>query len=61
MNQKYFNEYMKKSDELYKLEKERNNLINFKNDKDNPNNNGVSNIVEQFFLKKINDNEDNLV
>ena len=61
MNQKYFNEYMKKSEELYKLEKERNNLINFKNDKDNPNNNGVSNIVEQFFLRQINDNEDNLV
>ena len=60
MNQKYFNEYMKKSEELYKLEKERNNLINFKNDKDNPNNNGVSNIVEQFFLRQINDNEDNL-
>ena len=61
MNQKYFNEYMKKSEELYKLANERNNLINFENDKDNPNNNGVSNIVEQFFLRQINDNEDNLV
>ena len=61
MNQKYFNEYMKKSEELYKLEKERNNLINFKNENDNPNNNGVSNIVEQFFLRQINDNENNLI
>ena len=59
MNQKYFNEYMKKSEELYKLEKERNNLINFKNDKDNPKNaNGASNIVEQFFLRQFNDNDD---
>ena len=62
MNQKYFNEYLKKNEELYNLEKERNNLINFKNDKDNPKNaNGASNIVEQFFLRQFNDNENNLV
>ena len=62
MNQKYFNEYLKKNEELYNLEKERNNLINFKNDKDNPKNaNGASNIVEQFFLRQFSDNENNLV
>ena len=62
MNQKYFNEYLKKNEELYNLEKERNNLINFKNDKDNPKNaNGASNIVEQFFLRQFSDNENNLI
>ena len=61
MNQKYFNEYLKKNEDLYNLEKERNNLINFKNDKDNPKNaNGASNIVEQFFLRQFSDNENNL-
>ena len=63
MNQKYFNDYMKKNELLYNLEKEKNNnIINIKKDKDNPiKNMGASNIVEQFFLRQINDNEDNLV
>ena len=55
MNQKYFNDYMKKNEQFYNLEKEKNNnIINLKN------NNGASgNIVEEFFLRQINDNEDN--
>ena len=63
MNQKYFNDYMKKNELLYNLEKEKNNnIIDLKKDKDNPiKNMGASNIVEQFFLRQINDNEDNLV
>ena len=63
MNQKYFNDYMKKNELLYNLEKEKNNnIIDLKKDKDNPiKNMGASNIVEQFFLRQINDNEDNLI
>jgi hypothetical protein len=62
MNQKYFNNYMKKNDQFYKLGNEKNNdILNLKNDEDNPNKNGASHIVEQFFLRQINDNEDNLV
>ena len=60
MNQKYFNDYMKKNEQFYNLEKEKNNnIINLKINKDYPNNNGASNIVEEFFLRQINDNEDN--
>ena len=56
MNQKYFNDYMKKNEQFYNLEKEKNNnIINLKN-----NNGASSNIVEEFFLRQINDNEDNL-
>ena len=55
MNQKYFNDYMKKNEQFYNLEKEKNNnIINLKN-----NNGASSNIVEEFFLRQINDNEDN--
>ena len=55
MNQKYFNDYMKKNEQFYNLEKEKNNnMINLKN-----NNGASSNIVEEFFLRQINDNEDN--
>jgi hypothetical protein len=55
MNQKYFNDYMKKNEHFYNLEKEKNNnIINLKN-----NNGASSNIVEEFFLRQINDNEDN--
>ena len=63
MNQKYFNDYMKKNELLYNLEKEKNNnIINIKKDKDNPiKNMGASNIVEQFFLRQINDDENNLI
>ena len=63
MNQKYFNDYMKKNELLYNLEKEKNNnIINLKKDKDNPfKNMGASNIVEQFFLRQINDDENNLI
>ena len=62
MNQKYFNNYMKKNDQFYKLGNEKNNdIINLKNDEDNPNKNGASHIVEQFFLRQINDNENNLI
>ena len=61
MNQKYFNDYMKKNEQFYNLEKEKNNnIINLKINKDYPNNNGASNIVEEFFLRQINDNDDNL-
>ena len=56
MNQKYFNDYMKKNEQFYNLEKEKNNnIINLKN-----NNGASSNIVEEFFLRQINDNDDNL-
>ena len=63
MNQKYFNDYMKKNEQFYNLEKEKNNnIINIKKDKDNPiKNMGASNIVEQFFLRQINDDENNLI
>ena len=63
MNQKYFNDYMKKNELLYNLEKEKNNnIIDLKKDKDNPiKNMGASNIVEQFFLRQINDDENNLI
>ena len=63
MNQKYFNDYMKKNELLYNLEKEKNNnIINIKKDKDNPiKNMGASNIVEQFFLRQINDDENNVI
>ena len=63
MNQKYFNDYMKKNELLYNLEKEKNNnIIDLKKDKDNPIKNiGASNIVEQFFLRQINDDENNLI
>ena len=55
MNQKYFNDYMKKNEQFYNLEKEKNNnIINLKS-----NNGASSNIVEEFFLRQINDNEDN--
>ena len=55
MNPKYFNDYMKKNEQFYNLEKEKNNnIINLKN-----NNGASSNIVEEFFLRQINDNEDN--
>ena len=57
MNQKYFNDYMKKNEQH--LEKERNNIINLKKDEDNKN--GIGNIVEQFFLRQINDSENNLI
>ena len=61
MNQKYFNDYMKKNELIYNLEKEKNNkIINLKNNKAYPNKNGASNIVEEFFLRQINDNDDNL-
>ena len=65
MNEKYFNDYMKKNEQLYKIEKEKeknNNLKNIKNNNDNFNDNniGVSNIVEQFFLRQIND-KDNII
>jgi hypothetical protein len=65
MNEKYFNDYMKKNEQLYKIEKEKeknNNLKSIKNNNDNDNNNkiGVSNIVEQFFLRQIND-KDNII
>ena len=61
MNQKYFNDYMKKNEQFFNLEKEKNNnIINLKINKDYPNNNGASNIVEEFFLRQINDNDDNL-
>ena len=65
MNEKYFNDYMKKNEQLYKIEKEKeknNNLKSIKNNNDNFNNNkiGVSNIVEQFFLRQIND-KDNII
>ena len=53
MNEKYFNDYMKKN-EQFNL-----NLINDKNNL-NKDNIGVSNIVEQFFLRQINNNEDNI-
>ena len=57
MNQKYFNDYMKKNELIYN-----NKIINLMNDKDNPIKNiGASNIVEQFFLRQINDNENNLI
>ena len=63
MNPKYFNDYMKKNELLYNLEKEKNNnIIDLKKDKDNPiKNMGASNIVEQFFLRQINDDENNLI
>ena len=53
MNQKYFNEYMKKNELLYNdnINKIKNNNLN--------NNFGASNIVEQFFLRQINDNDNN--
>ena len=65
MNEKYFNDYMKKNEQLYKIEKEKeknNNLKSIKNNNDNFNDNkiGVSNIVEQFFLRQIND-KDNII
>ena len=53
MNEKYFNDYMKKNEQLNL------NLINDKNNL-NKDNIGVSNIVEQFFLRQINNNEDNI-
>ena len=53
MNEKYFNDYMKKN-EQFNL-----NLINDKNNL-NKDNIGVSNIVEQFFLRQINNIEDNI-
>ena len=53
MNEKYFNDYMKKNEQLnLKLINDKNNL--------NKDNIGVSNIVEQFFLRQINNNEDNI-
>ena len=53
MNEKYYNDYMKKNEQLNL------NLINDKNNL-NKDNIGVSNIVEQFFLRQINNNEDNI-
>ena len=53
MNEKYFNDYMKKNEQLNL------NVINDKNNL-NKDNIGVSNIVEQFFLRQINNNEDNI-
>ena len=56
MNQKYFNDYMKKNEQFYNLEKEKNNnIINLKN-----NNGASSNIVEEFFLRQIIDNLNNI-
>ena len=53
MNEKYFNDYMKKNEQLnLKLINDKNNL--------NKDNIGVSNIVDQFFLRQINNNEDNI-
>ena len=63
MNEKYFNDYMKKNEQLYKKEeKEINNNLNVIDMKNNLNkdNISVSNIVEQFFLRQINNNEDNI-
>ena len=63
MNEKYFNDYMKKNEQLYIKEKEKNNnLINITNNKDNlaSDNIGVNNIVEQFFLRQIDKNKDNI-
>jgi hypothetical protein len=63
MNEKYFNDYMKKNEQLYINEKEKNNnLVNITNNKDNlaTDNIGVNNIVEQFFLRQIDKNKDNI-
>ena len=70
MNQIYFNEYMKKNEIYYNLEEERDKLLKMSNNikRYNINNKkeieinegkhstGASNIVEQFFLRQINDN-----
>ena len=63
MNQKYSNYYTKKNQLLHNLAKDQNNnIIDLKKDKDNPiKNMGASNIVEQFFLRQINDDENNLI
>ena len=62
MNEKYFNDYMKENEQLYNKEKEKNNNLNLINNKNNLDKDyiGVSNIVEQFFLRQINNNEDNI-
>ena len=62
MNQKYFNDYMKRNEQYFNNDNNVNTNIKKNRDK-SPNskinnNIGVGNIVEQFFLRQFNDNDD---
>ena len=62
MNQKYFNDYMKRNEQYFNNDNNVNTNIKRNRDK-SPNskinnNIGVGNIVEQFFLRQFNDNDD---
>ena len=62
MNQKYFNDYMKRNEQYFNNDNNVNTNIKKNRDK-SPNskinnNVGVGNIVEQFFLRQFNDNDD---
>ena len=62
MNQKYFNDYMKRNEQYFNNDNNINTNIKKNRDK-SPNskinnNIGVGNIVEQFFLRQFNDNDD---